>query len=253
MGLFIFIVLFLGLHFWFHEKSGWRILASRFRARSRVKGQRFRFEGAVIGREDKIPLIHRGTLFFTVNEMGFGMSVYFLFRFGSPMLFIPWSAVESVSQYSIRSTRLSKFRIRDLGVSIIVARRLALEMSEQLSKYQKSEPTKPIALRSYWELYGEGQRIAVRVFKGRIIRAVFFGIFPTVLLLVITGKPYYSLGYLSLFVLGFVSYIYFPPFKAAVDRIVWWSALTVCSAFLIISVIKQIFPALLHSVSFMNP
>lgn len=79
--------------------SGWASLTAYFRAAQPVSGQHFRFVSAFMGAK-WLPISYKGCLFVKVNDEGFCFSLFFLFRFWSPPLFIPWSEVESVEEKS---------------------------------------------------------------------------------------------------------------------------------------------------------
>ena len=72
-------------------------MATAFRADSPVSGERFGFVSGVIG-GSWFQVRYGFCLFVTVNETGFGLSVFFPLRLFSPPLFIPWREVESVEK-----------------------------------------------------------------------------------------------------------------------------------------------------------
>jgi hypothetical protein len=80
--------------------SGWATLAERFRSDDSVEGDRFRFVSGSMGRR-WIPVSYGNCLFVTVTPTGLRLSLFLPFRFLSPPLFLPWSAVESVIQKRI--------------------------------------------------------------------------------------------------------------------------------------------------------
>lgn len=77
--------------------SGWRGFAERWRAREEPVGERFRMRSASIGLRF-FPVGYGNCLNVTVSERGLGLSLFFLFRFLSPPLFIPWSEVSEVKE-----------------------------------------------------------------------------------------------------------------------------------------------------------
>ena len=79
----------------FSMLGGWMNLAGEFRARQGTEGQRFRFISGSMGIR-LFPVSYGSCLFVTINGTGFGLSILFPFRFLSPPLFIPWTAVASV-------------------------------------------------------------------------------------------------------------------------------------------------------------
>lgn len=88
--------------------GGWSTLAGTYRARYPVVGEHFRFVSASMGR-DRLPVNYKACLFMVVNRHGLHVSIVFPFRFRSPPLFIPWSAVESITE---------KRSMRTFGVAV---------------------------------------------------------------------------------------------------------------------------------------
>jgi hypothetical protein len=76
--------------------GGWLSLSREFGASSLVSGTRFRFASGSMGAGLFPATSYGNCLFLTVNEIGFRLSILFVFRFLSPPLFIPWQAVASV-------------------------------------------------------------------------------------------------------------------------------------------------------------
>jgi hypothetical protein len=76
--------------------SGWIGLSREFRSEEPIEGQRFRFASGSLGLWPLAATSYGSCLFLTVNDSGFRLSIFFLFRFLCPPLFIPWSAVKSV-------------------------------------------------------------------------------------------------------------------------------------------------------------
>jgi hypothetical protein len=95
--LLIVALLWLGICALLARVGGCSTLAGPHRARYRVVGERFRFVSASMGKP-RLPVDDQGCLFMVVNRHGLHISLLFPFRFGSPPLFIPWSAVESVTE-----------------------------------------------------------------------------------------------------------------------------------------------------------
>jgi hypothetical protein len=104
--------------------AGWPNLAARFRATQTTDGERFRFASGSIGASMWLPVNYRSCLFITVASSGFLLSVFFLFRFLSPPLFIPWAQVESVTEQRIWFLNTSVIRIRDSSTKIMVRGRV---------------------------------------------------------------------------------------------------------------------------------
>jgi hypothetical protein len=76
--------------------GGWLSLSREFRSDEAIEGERFRFASGSLGRWPFPVTAYGSCLFLTVNSSGFRLSILFVFRFLSPPLFIPWSAVKTV-------------------------------------------------------------------------------------------------------------------------------------------------------------
>ncbi len=77
--------------------SGWARLANQFPAQMPVQGDRFRFASGSMGLRF-VPVSYDNCLFVTVSPSGLRISIFFPFRFLSAPMFVPWSAMESVTQ-----------------------------------------------------------------------------------------------------------------------------------------------------------
>ena len=117
-------LLWLGVSAMLARIGGWSTLAGPFRARYPVVGERFRFVSASMGKA-RLPVNYKGCLFMVVNRHGLHISVLFPFRFRSPPLFIPWSAVESVSEKPFLRTFGVVVKLRDQWPIIRVPGRAA--------------------------------------------------------------------------------------------------------------------------------
>jgi hypothetical protein len=76
--------------------GGWFSLSREFRSDETIEGERFRFASGSLGLWPFPVTAYGSCLFLTVNSSGFRLSILFVFRFLSPPLFIPWSAVKTV-------------------------------------------------------------------------------------------------------------------------------------------------------------
>jgi len=106
-----FALLWLGMSALLALLSGWTSLARNFRADQPGQGERFRFVSGSMG-APLLPVGYGRSLFVTVDDEGFGLSILFLFRFLSPPLFIPWRAVESVEAKQSLFSRYTVVRLR---------------------------------------------------------------------------------------------------------------------------------------------
>jgi hypothetical protein len=91
--------------------GGWARLARRYRATRPPAGERFRFASGSMGWRF-LPVSYGGCLFVTVGDEGIHLSILFLFRFLRPPLFIPWSAMESVSEKRFIVSTYTAIRVR---------------------------------------------------------------------------------------------------------------------------------------------
>lgn len=104
----LFALLWLGVCALLARIGGWSTLAGSYRAKYPAVGERFSFVSASMGNA-RFPISYKGCLFVIVTRHGFHVSVLFPFRFRSPPLFIPWSAVESITE---------KQFVRTFGVTV---------------------------------------------------------------------------------------------------------------------------------------
>lgn len=105
------ILMIVAISFVLGVNGGWASLAKKFRARDAVRGERFRFVSGQMG-ASFMPVWYRNCLSVTVNEAGFGLSIFFLSRLFSPPLFIPWGDVESVTTKQTFLSSSTAIRIR---------------------------------------------------------------------------------------------------------------------------------------------
>lgn len=110
--LLLFALLWLGVCALLARVGGWSTLAGLYRAKYPVVGEHFRFISASMGKA-RLPVNYKGCLFMVVNRHGLHISVLFPFRFRSPPLFIPWSAVESVTEKPLLRTFGVAVKLRD--------------------------------------------------------------------------------------------------------------------------------------------
>src|SRR5882762_10098419 len=104
--------------------GGWASLAQRFRANEVPSGDRFRFLSGSMGNR-YLPVNYGGCLFATVNRTGPHLSIFFLLRFQSPPLFIPWNEVESVTEKRLLFIRYTVIQIRKHWARISLRGRVA--------------------------------------------------------------------------------------------------------------------------------
>lgn len=92
-----FAVMWFGVSGLLAHLSGWSSMATRWRAPEDLAGERLRMQSASIGFR-YFPVGYGSCLTVTVSERGLGLRLWFIFRFLSPPLFIPWSQVASVKE-----------------------------------------------------------------------------------------------------------------------------------------------------------
>jgi hypothetical protein len=131
----LFIVMWLIITGMLSRMGGWYGLAEKFRATHGVSGQRFRFASASLGVSLWMPVNYSGCLFLTVADSGLHMRLLFLFRFLSPPLFIPWSAVESVTEQRIWFIRRQVISIRGTQTRLMVAGRTGQVIAQRYHHY----------------------------------------------------------------------------------------------------------------------
>lgn len=91
------VVVWLGMSALIARMAGWARLAQKFRTQDDQEGQRFSFTSGSMGIRIW-PVNYGNCMFVTVNSRGIRLALLFPFRFQHPPLFLPWSAVESVTE-----------------------------------------------------------------------------------------------------------------------------------------------------------
>jgi len=107
-----FAAMWLGISGLLAHWSGWVNLAERFRSDGAIDGIRFRFASGSIGRR-WLPVGYGKCLFVTVAPMGLRLSLFLPFRYSSPPLFVPWTAVASVVQKRTRPMSVTTLVLYD--------------------------------------------------------------------------------------------------------------------------------------------
>jgi hypothetical protein len=115
--------------------AGWPGLAARFRSTEAIEGERFRFTSGSVGASSRFPVGYRNCLFFTVGETGFLIRVFFLFRFLTPPLFIPWAQVESITEERLWFVRYMVIRIRGCSTKIMVPGRAGQSIGQGYARF----------------------------------------------------------------------------------------------------------------------
>lgn len=110
IGIPLFALLWLGVTGLLALLSGWVRLASRFAGTPMLEGERFRFVSGALGHR-KFPVNYNGCLFVYLSPEGLGLSILFPFRFRSPPLLIPWSAIRAATPRRILWVPVVTFEI----------------------------------------------------------------------------------------------------------------------------------------------
>jgi hypothetical protein len=72
--------------------GGWHSLTKKYRSTTNSSGKLFSFASMGLGRSFD-PVSYRSCLFVRFDSVGIALSIFPLFRFFHPKLFIPWNAV----------------------------------------------------------------------------------------------------------------------------------------------------------------
>ena len=117
----VFALMWLGVTFGLSRAAGWPELARRFRFDGAVEGERFAMASGSIGASKGFPVGYRNALQVAVNPRGFGLGMFFLFRFMSPPLFIPWADVASVSDQRRWFRHYAEVHLQGSAIRILIA------------------------------------------------------------------------------------------------------------------------------------
>jgi hypothetical protein len=121
--------------------GGWHALAQKYRSTVSSSGKLFSFEALGLGRGFG-PVSYRGCLFVRLDSAGIGLSIFPLFRFFHPRLFIPWSAVSDCKQERFFFMNCTAVYISEPPVRMLFRGRLGRELYEYRNhvKYQVARP-----------------------------------------------------------------------------------------------------------------
>jgi hypothetical protein len=114
----LFVLMWLGITALLSRVSGWSSLAERFRALEPASGESFHFVSGSMG--GSLPVNYRSCLSVAVSDRGFHLSMLFLFRLGSPPLFIAWADVESIEEKRFMFMRSVVIRVRNQWPTIAI-------------------------------------------------------------------------------------------------------------------------------------
>jgi hypothetical protein len=102
----LFVVMWIGVVALLSHMSGWPKLASVYRARRPPSGRCFLLAGGKIG-----AVSYRGTLTIYTSPEGVYISLWPIFRFRNPPLFIPWHDIHNRREKRWLWTRLIDFDV----------------------------------------------------------------------------------------------------------------------------------------------
>jgi hypothetical protein len=130
-----FLVMWMGISGLLAVVGGWSSLATLYRANSPAEGERFYFRSGSLGHRS-FPVSYSGCLFPTINSQGLYLSIFLLFRFLSPPLFIPWSKVESIDLKRFLFFRYVVITLRGHWARISLRGAPGLKAKEEYEKAQ---------------------------------------------------------------------------------------------------------------------
>jgi hypothetical protein len=93
----LFICFWLFLSAFLSFVGGWQTLAKHYRSKRRRSGELFSFSTMILG-SAFFPMSYRACMMIRIDSEGIALSVFPLFRFFHPSLFIPWNAVVACRQ-----------------------------------------------------------------------------------------------------------------------------------------------------------
>ena len=114
-----FVVLWIGILFVITRLGGWATLATFYRLSGSFNGECWRFQSGGL----RWKMGYNNCLTVGVNPAGLYLSVFFLFRFGHPSLFIPWADVSVATskrgflsiytEFKFRQAPMIPFRVNE--------------------------------------------------------------------------------------------------------------------------------------------
>jgi hypothetical protein len=114
--------------------GGWRALAKKYRSTEKKSGKLFRFASAGFG-QGIFPVSYRSCLFVRFNDSGIALSVFPLFRFCHPNLFIPWNVIADCRQERFWFMNCTSIYISSPQTRIRFIGRVARELYEFRHKH----------------------------------------------------------------------------------------------------------------------
>ena len=118
--------------------GGWYSLSREFRSDETIRGERFRFASGSLGRWPFPVTSYGNCLFLAVNDGGFRLSILFVFRFLSPPLFIPWSAVKSVESGRFLFFRYTRVRLLRGWPTVAIRGRAGQSLAETYGRITRA-------------------------------------------------------------------------------------------------------------------
>ncbi len=112
-----FIVLWIMVHFLISRLTGWARMAGHYPDMGGFSGKKWRFQTITTRRG----MGYRGSVNVGADARGLYLSVFFLFRFGHPPIFVPWRDI-TITEKKIFKIQLLELRFRkteNLSVRIV--------------------------------------------------------------------------------------------------------------------------------------
>jgi len=109
--------------------GGWHSLARKYRSTASSSGKLYSFASLGLGRGFG-PVSYRSCLFVRFDAEGIALSVFPLFRFFHPRLFIPWSAVSDCKQERHWFMNFTAVYVSDSPIRILFRGQLGREIYE---------------------------------------------------------------------------------------------------------------------------
>lgn len=132
-----FVILWLGVTALLAYVSGWVELAKQFPDKDVHDGEIFHFASGAMGESKYFPVNYRNALMIAVSTEGLRISLFFLFRFWSPPIFIPWTAIDRIEEERLWLMKYSVIHLHQNPVRILLRGRVA---NHVLDQYQQRRP-----------------------------------------------------------------------------------------------------------------
>lgn len=115
-----FPILWVAISFVLSRISGWHELGEKYSRINFVSGEKWRFRSARL----RHSVSYNNCVIFVANREGLGISIFFLFRFGHPPLFIPWTDISIQKETKFFRKALCFMVGREFPIPIMVYKNL---------------------------------------------------------------------------------------------------------------------------------